>query len=177
MYHENGSAFYENLAQYLAGREPKISPNTARKLLQFSDSKEFEEYLASKLTREEAKRMAIESGENLINVDSLKNDLIDLLDNEKIEKQNQKNFINKNDVYYYFGCEYDPLRQPLTEESLDNTVNETKEYIVNGKKIKSTFISFRDNTRLEKLNNNQLPKKLLNIINEPIEADYKINEN
>ncbi len=58
VYHQDGSQFYENIAQYLAGRQAKLSPKTVRKIMQFQDMAEFEEYLSTKLTREEAKKIS-----------------------------------------------------------------------------------------------------------------------
>lgn len=75
VYHPNGSAYYENLAQYLANKHPQLSPTSARKMLQFSDMKEFEDYLSAKCSREEAQRIADASGEALINMDAIKGDL------------------------------------------------------------------------------------------------------
>ncbi len=160
VYHQTGHAFYENLAQYLAGRQPKLSPATARKLLQFSDCQEFEDYLAAKITRDQAKRMAIESGEMLINVDGIKNNLLNLLDDDDAVK---------NREYYHFGCEYDSLRPPIDIDEVrgsQESLNDTKEYVINGTKIKSTFIAFKDNDELERVNYSQLPANLINVVDD-----------
>ena len=150
VYHQNGPAFYENLAQYLAGKQARLSPHTARKLLQFADMAEFEAYLTSKIARDEAKRLAVESGESLINVDAIKNNLINLLDDDEAVR---------NREYYHFGCEYDPLRPPLLARS-NESLTDTKQYIVNGKKIKSTFIAFKDDDQVERVNVSDLPPTL-----------------
>jgi hypothetical protein len=163
VYHAaSGHAFYENLAQYLAGRQAKLSPRTARKLLQFSDCREFEDYLAAKITRDEAKRLAFESGSALINVDAIRNNLLTLLDDpESI----------KNREYYHFGCDYDPLRpQPIdinaVRGSQESLYNDTKEYVINGVAIKSTFIALKDNDELERVNYDQMPADLINVVDD-----------
>ncbi len=52
VYHQDGSQFYENIAQYLAGRQAKLSPKTVRKIMQFQDMAEFEEYIGIEFHRE-----------------------------------------------------------------------------------------------------------------------------
>jgi hypothetical protein len=163
VYHQNGHAFYENLAQYLAGKQARLSPQTARKFLQFADVKEFEEYLASKVTREEARRMANESGESKINVDKITNNLMRLLETNESVSNGGKD----ESVYYHFDeCEYDPLRPKNNINNHNNNnnnksdLNDTQEYIVNGKKIKSTFIALRDNDKLEKVQSRYLENRI-----------------
>lgn len=161
VYHQTGQAFYENLAQYLSARKPRISPSTARKLLQFENCQEFEDYLAAKITRDEAKRIAIESGDSLINVDTLKHNLVNLLDTEEAMKSRE---------YYHFDCEYDPLRPPLDPASVEprETVGNTKEYVVNGVRLKSTFIEFKDDDVVRRVDFKQLPTTLAKAVQDDV---------
>lgn len=161
VYHQDGSAFYENIAQYLAGRYPQLSPKTARKILQFADMKEFEDYLASKITREEAKKISELSGSERINIDSIRKDL-----NLTVNKNNS----NNNSVFYHTNCEYDPLRnveniENIQGRSVDNPdnnrpikSNETHQIQVGGKEIKSTFIGFKPTGQVEQLKYEELPQ-------------------
>jgi len=161
VYHQDGSAFYENIAQYLAGRYPQLSPKTARKILQFADMKEFEDYLASKITREEAKKISELSGSERINIDSIRKDL-----NLTVNKNDS----NNNSVFYHTNCEYDPLRnveniENIQGRSVDNPdnnrpikSNETHQIQVGGKEIKSTFIGFKPTGQVEQLKYEELPQ-------------------
>ncbi|CAF0727309.1 unnamed protein product [Brachionus calyciflorus] len=160
VYHQNGNAFYENLAQYLAGNQPKLSPKTARKILQFSDLKEFEDYLASKLTREEANRLSKLSGEEIISIDGVK---------EILNTVRDRKATNGEELYYHKNCEYDPLR-PFENERFDD---ETKEYEIGGTKVKSTFIGFDKNGDAKKVKFEDLPKNLANIVSEANSQDSK----
>ncbi|CAF0843731.1 unnamed protein product, partial [Didymodactylos carnosus] len=53
-----GQVMYENLAQYLSTDHPDVSPRTVRRMLKFNNSAEYEEYLAHKMTSDEAKELA-----------------------------------------------------------------------------------------------------------------------
>jgi hypothetical protein len=169
--HQDGTSFYENIAQYLAGNYAQLSPKTVRKILQFADSGEFEQYLASKITREEAKRIADESGERLINLDSVKTDLLNLVNDSPVGEE---------PLYYHKDCEYDPLRE-LNEQQANQAqdanlpgLNDTREFEVGGKKIKSTFVGFRPTGEVERLSYEDLPKSVLDALKK---ADNKNNKN
>lgn len=161
VYHQDGSAFYENIAQYLAGRYPQLSPKTARKILQFADMKEFEDYLASKITREEAKRISELSGSDLINIDTVRNSLFKT--STPVVDSNVNN--KENSVFFHKNCEYDPLRNidnegnviEPSEENRPNKSNDTHEIQINGQNIKSTFIGFKPTGQVEQLKYEDLP--------------------
>lgn len=159
VYHRNGSAFFENLAQYLAGKQPQLSPKTARKILQFADLKEFEEYLASKLTRDEAKRLANMSGEGLINVDSLKRELLNI--NRDLAETNGE------PIFFDNNCEYDPLR-PVEKKGFKTEV--TNEYEIGGNRMKSTFIGFDDNGEAKRVKFSDLPQNLITIMKDALKS-------
>lgn len=161
VYHPNGGAYYENLAQYLAGKQPQLSPATVRKILQFSDLKEFEDYLSAKVTREEAKRLADESGDPLVNLDYIKNQLLAALDPD-----NQKE--NPDSVYYHANCEYDPLRPRDKSEKLSE---ETREFEVDGQLFKSTFIGIGNDGQVKKVKQNELPPNIQRIMYDALEAE------
>ena len=155
VYHADGGAYYENIAQYLAGKYPQISPQTVRKILQFADVKEFEEYLAAKVTRDEARRISLESGESRINVDSIKRDLFKLLPDKGANEA----------VYYHQDCEHNLLANIKTLKKLKKaSPEETREYIVNGNLMKSTFIGFTSTGQVEKVHPDELPDGVLNTI-------------
>ena len=162
VYHQNGSSFYENLAQYLAGKQPQLSPKTARKILKFGDLKEFEQYLEAKLSREEAKRLSKISGEEVIDVDSI---------NQNMKITRDKNLTNGEPLYNHFNCEYDPLRPPETGR-LDT---ETREYEIGGTLMKSTFIGFDKNGDQKRVKFDELPKNLLEIVREANTTESNVN--
>jgi len=155
VYHEDGGAYFENIAQYLAGRYPQLSPTTVRKILQFADLKEFEEYLAAKVTREEARRISMLSGEPRIDIESVKRDLFKLLPDKNASES----------VYYHKDCEHNMLENVRQLKRLKNaSPEETKEYIVNGNLMHSTFIGFTSTGQVEKVRPDELPDGVLNTI-------------
>ena len=155
VYHEDGGAYFENIAQYLAGRYPQLSPQTVRKILQFSDVKEFEEYLAAKVTREEARRISLLSGEPRIDIESVKRDLFKLLPDKNANES----------VYYHRDCEHNLLEKLRELKRLKKaSPEETKEYIINGNLIHSTFIGFTSTGQVEKVHPDELPDGVLNTI-------------
>lgn len=166
--HNDGTSYFENIAQYLSQNFAKLSPKTVRTILQFADSKEFEQYLASKITREQAKKIADESGESLINLDSVKTNLLNLVNDKPVGDE---------PLYYHQNCEYDPLRN-LNEnqqaKELPSNLNETKEYEIGGKKIKSTFVGFTPSGELERLSMEDLPQNILDALKK---ADQKLKTN
>jgi hypothetical protein len=154
VYHDSGTAFFENIAQYLAGNHAKLSPQTARKILQFADLQEFEDYLASKITREEAKRIAYESGQSLVDVDAIRRDLF----KKMIDKENN----DDNTVYYHPDCKYDPLRHADVKDS--NDLYETKQFDIAGEVIKSTFVGFTPTGQVEKIDPSELPQPVVQTV-------------
>lgn len=184
VYHRDGSAFFENIAQYLAGRYPQLSPQTARKILQFADMKEFEDYLASKITREEAKRISELSGSDLINVETIRNEIIKSVDPNAV-LPNVNN--NKNSVFYHKNCEYDPLRNMENNENLNSMgrsvdqenkaiakqSNETHEIRVGGRQIKSTFIGFKPTGQVEQLKYEDLPQDVRRALQQMPQLEQK----
>jgi len=161
VYHDSGTAFFENIAQYLAGNYATLSPQTARKILQFADLKEFEDYLASKITREEAKRIAYESGQSLVDVDAIRRDLFKKI----IDKDNN----DDNTVYYHPDCKYDPLRQADSKNA--NDLYETKQFDIGGEVIKSTFVGFTPTGQVEKINPSELPQPVVQTVKFADELD------
>ena len=156
VYHKNGSAFYENVAQYLTGNHPQLSPRTARKILQFADMKEFEDYLAAKVTRDEAMKIAEQSGKTLINVQEVKNTLMKI--NEEKDAKS---------VYYHLDCENDPLRLNLKKKP----GIESNEIEVGGKIVKSTFIGFDMNGDPKKVEFEDLPNAVIQNLPPPIKIE------
>lgn len=168
VYHQEGSQFFENIAQYLAGRQPKLSPKTVRKILQFADMKEFEEYLASKLTREEALKISELSGNNLVNVDAMKHDLHS---NQSIITGTER-APRPTDNYYHFGCEYDPLRtveDNLSVNSVDLSpmADETQQIEINNQVVKSTFIGYNPKGESEEISYDDLPVEMVRALQQP----------
>jgi hypothetical protein len=150
IYQKDGNAYFENIAQYLAGNCPQLSPKTVRKILQFENIKEFEEYLESKITRDEAKRISYMSGESLINIKALKQDLL----------------MSQSDTpqYYHMNCEYDPLRNDNLGPNVASTQpqnDDTKEVNIDGAVMKSTFVGFTPTGQVERLPREELPSSLL----------------
>lgn len=154
VYHPHGNAFFENLAQYLANKQPQLSPATVRKILQFSDLKEFEDYLSAKVNREEARLIADASGDTIIDVNAMKGDLMAALRGDA--------------TYYHAACEYDPLR-PYDKD--DMLTQETREFEVDGKLIKSTFIGIANDGQAKRLKNEELPQNIVNIMKDAINAE------
>ena len=166
VYHRNGNAFYENIAQYLAGRYPQISPKTVRKMMQFADVQEFEEYLASKVTREEARRITEQSGEDRIDVESVRRDLFKLVPQKSSGGEH---------VYYHRDCEQNPLgnlnsNQLSINDDYDDEFSrgETKEYVINDKIIHSTFVGFTSTGEVEKVRLDEVPVGVLDTIKNTI---------
>jgi hypothetical protein len=127
VYHNNGSAFYENMAHYLSDNKAKLSPKTVRKILQFENTKEFEEYLSAKMVRDEAKRIADRSNVDLVEVNSIK---------RRVLKQNANIKPHPSKLYYNRGSEFNenyPNEIPKLPEA-------AREYEIEG--VKSTFMDF-----------------------------------
>jgi len=174
VYHQDGSAYYENIAQYLAGRYPQLSPQTARKILQFADMKEFEDYLASKITREEAKKISELSGSDRINIDTIRNDL-----NLSVNTSTS----NNNSVFFHPNCEYDPLRsvenvetiqgRSVDQENRPIKSDETHQIQVGGKEIKSTFIGFQPTGQVEQLKYEELPQDVRRALQQIPQLEHK----
>lgn len=166
VYHPNGHAYFENIAQYLAGKHPKLSPKTVRKMLQFSDMQDFESYLESKITREEAKRISELSGANLIDVDSIKRDLVNTL----IPGSPALSVRTDHSQFYHQHCEYDPLRSentfPSKATSSADEIYNTKEIEIDGVPIKSTFVSFSPTGHVERVEVEDLPPSVLEAMKE-----------
>lgn len=74
------------------------------------------------------------------------------------------------DATYYDvgGCEYDPLRQVGKDESISE---ETREFEVNGKIIKSTFIGMGNDGKVKRVKSNELPQNINNIVAEAVNAE------
>jgi len=154
VYHGNGSAYFENIAQYLAGDQPKLSPSSVQKILQFANMAEFEHYLEAKLTREKAKKIAQSTAANPIEIDALKRDLVRTLTQPKVTGTNAPS-------YHHFNCEYDDLR---AQEGLGKhghkRANETTQVDIGGVVLKSTFLNFLP-TGVQKVNVEDLPPSVI----------------
>lgn len=70
------------------------------------------------------------------------------------------------------GCEYDPLRPYGKDESMSE---DTQEFEVNGKIIKSTFIGIGNDGKVKRVKSNELPKNITNIVKDAIQAESSRN--
>ena len=124
--------------------------------------KEFEEYLASKLTREEAKKISELSGNTLINVNTLKHDQIST---DSIINGQERTPLPTDHYYHFNNCEYDPLRTQednLSMNSVDLSVDGdgTRQIEINNHIVKSTFIGYSATGEVEQLAFKDLPEEM-----------------
>lgn len=163
VYHQNGNAYFENIAQYLAGKYPKLSPKTLRKILQFKSLEEFEQYLEGKMTRDEAQRILESTGLEAIDVDSVKNELLmSLSPHSPVSVAG-----SEHNSFYHANCEYDSLRYDnITSLNSRNSeqLYETKEVEIDGILLKSTFVSLTPSGNIERLEPEDLTPTLINAI-------------
>ena len=165
VYHQNGNAYFENIAQYLAGNYPKLSPKTVRKILQFKSLDEFEQYLEGKITRDEANRILESSGLETIDMESVKNELLisaSARSPKSLATSEQSN-------YYHANCEYDSLRyDPNIITSLTSKhseqLYETQEVEIDGILVKSTFVSLTPSGTTEQVVPEDLTPNLIEAI-------------
>ena len=117
--------------------------------------------MASKLTREEAAKIAELSGTDLVNINSLKEQMGGA---ESIITGEERQPL-KTDTFYHMNCEYDPLR---TEDNLSSSSmsfslsgDDTHQIEINNAIVKSTFIGYNPTGRVERLSYKDLPPELV----------------
>ena len=163
---KDGSAYFENIAQYLSGSYPQLSPKSVRKILQFEDINEFEGYLESKIARKEAYRISELSGDNLVDMEAMKRYLL----------CSSSSFYSEPPYYNHTNCEYDVLRNDniySIEGKSNKMTDSTKQVEIAGTLVKSTFVSLTPIGYVDRLPHEKRP---ISVSSATKDADYYENQ-